>query len=413
MSIRYADIEKMVHDGRLRSGKTRISFVLSSLTSGGAERVLITLMNSLDQRLYEPELIVFDEKGELSSWINVNIPVHSFGHTKVKYALPKLVKRLNISAPDIIVSTMAATNFTVLMAKPFLKKPAKIIVREAVTPSSIIEGRATGALVRMAYRALYPRADMVVSPAQCIIDEFRSYLGMDVQNHELLHNPVITSRIRGHERCAALPATKTSRSETVHFVCAGRLHHQKGFDRLLNALPNMIMPYNWHLTIMGTGPEEETLKALIEKNGLQDKVTMRGLVKKPWPVMAAADMFLLPSRWEGLPNVVLESLSAGTPVISMDEAGGIAEIADLAGAHIVQVKSTMRDFVKAMEKTRPHPSETFRPSLLPSHFEQHAVTQRFATLLRDDRYQDGSVFPQFHAHKTKMLDKKAHTTKAA
>ncbi|HRQ60432.1 MAG TPA: glycosyltransferase, partial [Alphaproteobacteria bacterium] len=375
---------------RASRGRKRVVFVLPTLLAGGAERVLITLMNGLDRRTFVPELVVLSERGPLRDWVAPDTPVHSLGNVRVRGSLVKLTRTLNEISPDIVVSTMAAMNYAVLMVKPFLKKKPRLIVREAVVPSSIAENQRTPWLVRKAYQTLYPGADLVLSPAQCIIDEFESYLGMPTKYHVSLPNPVDIARLRRGAPQELFAAGE--RPATTRFICAGRLHEQKGFDRLIaaqaqadgarliTALPRMAHG-NWTLNILGVGEQQETLQKLISSLGLQDKVTLDGLIKNPWPQIGAADCFLLPSRWEGLPNVVLESLACGTPVIGMDEAGGIAEIAALAGDKSVKIVRSMDEMIWAMSLVEPAPAETFRPSLLPTHFHLDSVNARFAALL--------------------------------
>ena len=101
--------------------------------------------------------------------------------------------------------------------------------------------------LKLIYKLIYPLADLVVSPAQKIIAEFRTVLGMNTDHHVLLPNPVDVDKIRG------FPITELSTNK-VHFICAGRLHPQKGFDRLIAALPQLPESMNWSLTILGTGP---------------------------------------------------------------------------------------------------------------------------------------------------------------
>ena len=270
---------------------------------------------------------------------------------------------------------MAAMNFGVLLTKPLLNKKAKIIVREAVIPSSIINSQKTPWLVRAAYRTLYPHADLVIAPAQCIIDEFQNDLGMTRGPYAVLHNPVSIAGTRSGK----LP--ERDNPERIEFICAGRLHVQKGFDRLIESLPNLQTPYDWRLTILGEGAERENLQRLIDKNNLASKVKLSGLVHTPWPQIGAADVFLLPSRWEGLPNVVLESLSAGTPVIAMREAGGIEEIATLSPPGSILITNTMAQFTAAMGTVKPAPEQDYRPSLLPEEFFLENTMKKFSDLL--------------------------------
>jgi glycosyltransferase involved in cell wall biosynthesis len=378
--LKYNDLKTQAVNFELRAtkGRKRVVFVLPTLLAGGAERVLITLMNGLDRKRFAPELVVLNNVGPLGDWVAPDVAVHSLGNLRVSRGLLKLSAKLNELAPDIIVSTMAAMNYGVLMVKPFLKKKAKIIVREAVVPSSIAESQRAPWVVKTAYQTLYPQADLIVSPARCIIDEFETYLGMPTENHALLHNPVDIDRMRTGD-VQEVPA-KGDRAHTTRFVCAGRLHEQKGFDRLIAALPRMAHG-NWTLNIMGTGGQSEVLQNLINARGLQDKVTLDGLIKNPWPRIASADCFLLPSRWEGLPNVVLESLACGTPVIGMSEAGGIAEIAKLSDPGAVTIVDRIDDMIRLMGAVAPKPTSQFRPSLLPSYFHLDAVIERFSNLL--------------------------------
>jgi glycosyltransferase involved in cell wall biosynthesis len=357
--------------------RPRVVFVLPTLLAGGAERVLITLMNGLDKSRFDCHFIVLDDTGPLRNWIAADIPFHSLGKTKIRHALPTLVKKLNFLRPDVVVSTMAAMNFTVLLAKSFLKKQPRFIVREAVIPSSIINAQAFPGVLKSAYKHLYPKADLVISPAQCIIDEFQKTLGMDIKNHALLYNPVDTARLQSEWSIGA--EVTEERKNTVHFIASGRLHKQKGFDRLIELLPRLGHT-NWTLKILGTGAEQESLQKLIDDNNLSGRVKLTGLLKEPWQEYGEADVFLLPSRWEGLPNVVLESLAMGTPVIAMKEAGGIDEIAKLAGGAVKTV-STMEDFLEEMKKIKPNPSTTYRASLLPDEFHLGTVIRTFSNLL--------------------------------
>jgi glycosyltransferase involved in cell wall biosynthesis len=365
----------------LRNPRTKVAFVLPTLSAGGAERVLITMMNGLDRGRFAPELVVLDENGPLRNWVAGDAGFHSLGRAKIRTGLPRLAYTLNKIAPDIIVSTMAAMNYGVLLVKPFLRKRPTIFIREAVVPSSIINNQSMPWLVRSAYKTLYPHAHKVICPAQCIIDEFKNDMRMDTTHFRLLHNPVHTERIRKDQ--AIGPSITPERQHTVHFICAGRLHKQKGFDQLISALPKLSMNHSWHLRILGTGAENDNLARMIHEYGLQDRVTLHGLEQNPWPLIAGADALLLPSRWEGLPNVVLESLCVGTPVISTNTAGGIREIATLAGANAVKIVDDMPGFIAAMETVTPNPSRVFRPSLLPEYFHMENVMNRFSELLAE------------------------------
>lgn len=359
--------------------RKKVVFILPSLAAGGAERVLITLMNKIDRERFKPEFISFRRNGPLKHLIAEDVTLHHIGsYRKIFFGLIPLLFKLREVKPDIAVTTMAHTNFALVLMRPFIPG-TRIIIREAITPSFMFETMKIGWLVRLLYKFLYPRANLVISPSRRIIDEFHDQLGANLGHHKLLYNPVDTTVIRSMPQ--TFPAMQEDRKNTVHFICAGRLHPQKGYDQLINALPFFKCNYNWKLSILGGGPERQNLENLIQKHKLQNKVFLRGFTQKPWPEIGSADCFLLPSRYEGLPNVVLESLSVGTPVIATHTSGGIQEIANLTHNKSVTVVNDMPQFLEAMKAVKPNPVSTYRPSLLPEMFNTGAVVDRFMKIL--------------------------------
>ena len=359
--------------------KKKITFILPSLNAGGAERVLITLMNSLDRNIYDISFITISDEGSLKPLVNNDISFYSLHEKRVLRSLFKLRKQLKEISPDIVMSTMVHMNFTLLLLKPFLTK-TKFIVREAVTPTYILETHPNISLfLKFAYKFLYAKADCVISPAQRIIDEFANEFGMPCDNHILLYNPVDLDKIRSSGLIDY--SNDKVRDNTVHFVASGRLHYQKGFDRLIEKLPCINLPYDWVVTILGDGEEREKLQELIDNNGLHGKVILAGLKSNPWKYYASADCFIMPSRSEGLPNVTLESLAAGTPVIATSQSGGIAEIKAMASNDDVQIVDNMNEFIHSMEKIKPAPTQIYRKSLLPNNFHLNEIKNKFSKIL--------------------------------
>ncbi|MBU0800854.1 MAG: glycosyltransferase [Alphaproteobacteria bacterium] len=373
MKTSEADSNKdMPHQNNNRKN---IVFVLPALNAGGAERVLITLMNGLDPQRFNRYMISVCDGGPLRDLIKEEIPFYALCNNKsVGKSLFRLYRKLKALRPDIVISTMAHMNYGVLLLKPFFPH-TKFIVREAVTPSYFMNrGRIQTTLIKSAYRLLYPQAEYVISPAQKIIDEFPTILNMSIKNHILLPNPVDIDKIRAVQIAAVNP-------ERVDFVCAGRLDVQKGFDRLIAALPQLATTYEWHLTILGEGPERDNLTRQIKEMSLESHVSLPGHSNQPWAVIAAADAFLMPSRWEGLPNAALESLACGTPVIATHESGGIGEIAKYTKGSDLQVVTGMDSFISAMDKIVPSQHKTARPSLLPDNFHRDNVQRRFVDII--------------------------------
>jgi glycosyltransferase involved in cell wall biosynthesis len=346
---------------------------LPALTAGGAERVLITLMNGLVPEKFERFFVTVSEAGPLRPLVDPTISFSSLSSNgRVSRNLFKLYAELRKIQPDIVVSTMTHMNFGVLLLKPFFPG-TKFIVREAITPSYFQQKNlAERTITRFGWRALYRLAALVISPAQKILDEFRD-LGIRFKNHVVLPNPVDADLIRSFHN--------GDQKNGIQFVCAGRLDPQKGFDRLIEVLPKMPADINWHLTIIGEGSQRVELETLIARHGLQNRVELAGYIAHPWPKIAAADRFLMPSRHEGLPNAVLESLACGTPVIATAESGGIAEIEFKAPTGSVSIVGDMDAFITAMARVEPRPDSGMRPSLLPAEYQRENVINRFTQML--------------------------------
>ena len=273
----------------------KVVFILPSLAAGGAERVLMTLMDKIDRTRFKPEFISFRRNGPLKKLIPEDVIVHDIGsYKKVLFGLIPLLFKLREIKPDIAFTTMAHTNFGLLLVKPFLLH-TRIVIREAITPSFIFKTIKSGWLVKLLYKTLYPRADIVISPSQRIIDEFHDLLNANTGHHKLLYNPVNTEIIRAVPQILE-NTEEEDRQKTVHFICAGRLHPQKGFDQLLQALPFFKCHYNWKLTILGGGRERKRLESIIQDHNLQDHISLPGFTQTPWPQIGSADCFLMPSR---------------------------------------------------------------------------------------------------------------------
>ncbi|RCK33587.1 glycosyltransferase [Thalassospira xiamenensis] len=358
--------DKISHSG--------VVFILPSFAGGGAERVSITLLNQLSERSNFPELslIVFDDAGPLSGLVSDKIKVHVLGCKRLREAFPILAKYILQNKPKIIFSNMAYVNQAVLFLKSFLPNDIKYIVREANTPLLGTNGLKR-IILKYGYRFLYRKADEIVCPSRCVADDLLSYLDPLSYDPVVIYNPVDIAKI--NLNCEVAVRTP---GLGIRLVAVGRLTYQKGFDRLVNLMPDL--PSNTHLTILGEGPEKASLLKQIAELGLLGRVTLLGYVDNPWTYIAGADALVLPSRWEGLPNVALEALACGTKVISTPEAGGINEIVMLTSGSVF-IADMGADFVAAIvslkiKNQKNKKSENF----LPNDFKFSQVVDRYEKL---------------------------------
>jgi glycosyltransferase involved in cell wall biosynthesis len=309
------------------SSKKKIFFVMPQLGGGGGERVISTLLNNLDRSLFVPNLVIIKSNGSnlFLKDLKNDVDVHFLDvSVPIKFSFPvilfRLIKLVNNNKADILFFGSGQVNS---LFSPFLflfPSRCKIFARESNIPSVFEPYK----LIKLFYRKFYKNYDKIIVQSDDMYNDLS--INFNIPSRKLLkiNNPVDVNYIR-----TALDAKETVIYEAnkYNILVAGRLTYQKGFDLLFHELAKIKdSELNFHLTILGEGEERETLLKLVDTLELKHKVSFKGNVANPYKFMEKADLFLLSSRFEGFPNVVLESLCCGTPVLSNTCLGGILEI---------------------------------------------------------------------------------------
>ncbi len=336
---------------------------------------MLQLLAGIDRSQFSPALTVLHGHGPLAASIPQDVPLSDLVRPRLRHALPALIGAIRRARPRAVISSLGYVNVALVACRILLPFRTQIIVREANMPSLSLPGGPRPGLMRWLYRRYYPRADAVICTSHMMMAEMSGTIGVARTRLHLLPNPVDAPALR-----AEIGALAADDENVVRFIAAGRLTRQKGFDRLIEAFANL--PGECRLTILGEGPERAALQARCDNLGLAERIHMPGFADKPWPHYAAADAFLMPSRWEGMPNAALEALASGTPVIATAESGAIAEIAAAAPAGAVTVVPWGEGFAAAMAGINKTSEAKPRPSLLPPGHEPAVVARRFENILR-------------------------------
>ncbi len=222
-----------------------------------------------------------------------------------------LRQEIRASQPDVVISFIHRMNMLTLLAGSGLRVPVLVSERSDVRKHRI------GPFWSTLRRLLYPKAHAVVVQS----DAMRRWAEMIVRKDRvyIIPNPVAPP--------AASLADTVSSPPGPWVVAMGRLGFEKGFDLLLRAFEKCAAEHpDWSLVILGEGEERGRLTELATKLEIEDRVRMPGVVREPVAVLRGAGMFVLPSRYEGFPNALLEAMACGTPVVSFDCPSGPAEI---------------------------------------------------------------------------------------
>jgi len=354
-----------------------ILFLLPCFSGGGAERVTLNLMIGLKDLGYSVGIIVFNKGGPLLSMVPVDVPIYNLGTSTLRYSIIPLIKKLQQLKPKVVFSTLGYVNVALLLVRWLLPKKVKIWVREANLPSISLPNNPQPKIMTILYRKLYRKADKLICTSTRMRDEFISDFCVPKEVIEILPNPVDIGEIRK----SALPKRRFDKGG-VCYIASGRLTYQKGFDRLLcwfSTLDNKKST----LAILGEGDLKFELIRKAESLGIQNRVKFLGFCDNPWRWYAGADAFLLPSYWEGMPNVALEALACGVPVIATADSGGIREVKQQAPVGAITVVEDREGFIQAMTEVALQKNIKLRRSLLPSAYQLNSVLQKMEDLLND------------------------------
>lgn len=300
----------------------KLVMIIPALTAGGAERVMSIMANYWAERGWNIILLTLDDGSKPPFFVLHERIRHSplgllrdsahilsalLNNGKRLWALRRAIREHD---PDGIISFLDSTNVLALLASRGLRIP--VIVSERIDPGRHRIKRAWNFLRRQ----VYPWADRVVVQTRRVFEFFPPALWPKLV---VIPNPVIPSP-PGQGTGVELPPGKW-------IVAMGRLAEQKGFDILLEAFALLReRQAEWRVAILGEGALRGELEALRDRLGLGDRVLLPGRVSNPEALLRRADLFVLPSRFEGFPMALCEAMACGLPVVAADCPTGPREI---------------------------------------------------------------------------------------
>jgi len=290
----------------------KIAFIISSLGSGGAERVLSLMANYWAQNHYGIIVITLDNstpfysledgiKLEQLSLLKNSVSAFSAianNITRIKIIRKKLIEL----DPDIIISFMTETNIISTIGCKIINKP--IIIAERIS-YDFLKSRVWVSLRKLVYR---------FSNALIVQTRYDKEKYNRLSNTFVINNPLNLNKM-----------IQKNTIEEKSILAVGRLNRQKGFDRLIKAFSNLDRK-DWKLAIIGDGSERSNLEKLVYNLNLEDYISLPGRTKAIEKWYKRSPIFVLSSRTEGFPNVLCEAMAYGCACVSFDCIAGPNEI---------------------------------------------------------------------------------------
>lgn len=325
--------------------KIRVMALVPSMRTGGAERVISLLLQRLDRALFEPELtIVYDR--DIAYQIPDDVLVHVLerhpdtppaphlqlpAELESRYAgdtawlssiAGKLAAVVESDRPDIIISSPLWASILAVFGHDAFTSAPRLVNRVDAPPSVSLAQSELHDLFAHLMRTRFNTASRVIAVSKAVGRDLVENFGVDESRITVVHNPVDIARIQDLAREDVEHVAFNSGLPVVLFV--GRLERVKGLEYFLRAMAKVMATTPAECVLVGDGSHRGYLQALAKHLGIAQHTHFLGRHANPFRFMSRATAFVLPSLSEGMPNVLIEAMTCGCPVVATDIAGGIS-----------------------------------------------------------------------------------------
>ncbi|SEG41250.1 Glycosyltransferase involved in cell wall bisynthesis [Halpernia humi] len=352
--------------------KISIIFILPDLEMGGAERIVTTIANHLDREKFQPKIMLLRKEGGYLEFLKDDVDIIDLKTPRIRNSLKPILKEIRKRKPDIIFSGFGEVNaYLALFIKLFPK--TKFIARE----TNVVSQHVTRKEIKFFYK-FYNNYHKIICQSddmqQDLVDNFK------IKKEKIIkiNNPVDFDFINEKLENATKPELFSDDFKNV--VAIGNLSARKGFDRLLTVF-SFLKSEKIKLHILGDGRDKEILNQLKIDLKLEN-VIFHGQQKNPYQFLKFADLFILSSRYEGFPNVLLEAGACGTYALANNCKGGITEIIQpKINGEISDIENhkNFAEKIKSILKEN-HDSEAIKNSIK-SRFSKEIILEEYEEVL--------------------------------
>lgn len=360
----------------LHSNKNKkIALFIPSLAGGGAERVFVNLANEFARRGINVNLVLAKKEGPYLKNVSENVKIIDLKARRVLFAIFPLTRYLRQEKPRVLLSTVDHANIIAVLARFLSRAKIKVIIRVANNLSVSLQGtKGYRRPLRLYGTILFSRfADEIVAVSKGVAEDFAKTAKVARERIKVIYNPTVTPEIfnKANEvpkiknqkpsfakQGAGGDEMKKSQRTSKIVLGVGSFLRQKGFETLIRAFVKVRENKRVKLIILGEGEERKKLESLVKDLKLEEDVDMPGFMENPYVYMARADVYVLSSWWEGLPNTLIEAMACGTPVVSTDCPSGPREILENGKYGKLVPVGDVEAMVRAIEETLENPPDS-------------------------------------------------------
>lgn len=299
-------------------------FFCPTLGDGGADRVVLTLLEHLDRRRFEPVVALVRREGALVGDVPPDTEVLSLDAPRLAASAPLLARAIRRVRPDVVFSTHGGSNIIAALAHALARSSSRLVLSERSTLVRPDRGRMRKVVELPAKRVTYRRADLVTAVSEGVATQLERLVGLARKKIAVVYNPLVDDAL---ERLAREPvAHPWFGGDRPIALAVGRLVSVKDYPTLLAAFARMRASRDMRLAVLGDGPLRASLEAIAAQLGIARDVVFLGFDKNPFKYMARASVVLQASRAEGLPGAIIQAMACGAPVVATDCDHGPREV---------------------------------------------------------------------------------------
>jgi glycosyltransferase involved in cell wall biosynthesis len=304
----------------------RVAILQQDLRSGGAERMMLNLAREWVGRGVATDLVLVQRAGVYLPLVPPQVRIIDLDAGRTSACLPRLVRYLHKERPRALLSGLVHVNVAAILGKMLGPSGVRLVISERNTPTQ--DSRDPERATRFGYRLapyLYRYADAITAVSAGVADDLARFARLPRERIQVINNPVVTREMFELAREPISHPWFTPGSPPV-ILAVGRLSEAKDYPLLLRAFAQVRRAMTCRLLILGDGALQAELERLAESLDIRADVEFAGFVLNPYSAMSHAALLVLSSRWEGSPNVLVEAMACGLPVVSTDCPSGPREI---------------------------------------------------------------------------------------
>lgn len=314
-----------VSTARTTARPLQVLVLRPTLGQGGADRVTALLLRQFSRDRINATLALARQEGPHLDLLPRDVEVVSLGERRLVLTVPNLTRLLRRRSFDVVLSTSGGMNTIASLSHFLARSRAGLVLseRNKVQRGTDLKARFELGLKKLLYR----RADIVTAVSLGVARDLIDVTDIDESVIRYMPNPVVDRRLEEQSVEALEHPWFSDGLGTAPFVTAGRLVPQKDHHTLLTAVAMVRQSHpDFRLVVLGDGPLRSELEAQRDMLGLHESVDFVGFDPNPFRYMARASGFVLSSRHEGMPGVLIQAMALELPVVSTDCDFGPAEL---------------------------------------------------------------------------------------